>query len=165
MGRDRIAVADAVSANVPNHHRAAAVLPLWNRAFEAGVVQRVIFHVHGQAAIASLQRWSFGHCPGAQYPFHLQAEIIVQIARGVLLNHEQPLLLGVVRCGNFGRRLWCLGKIALCFVCGQGGTAWLSVIWLAWSHRISPASRHNLRGFSVSSAAAGRRDRRFSPTV
>ncbi|MNP00840.1 hypothetical protein D3C76_926370 [compost metagenome] len=57
-------------------------------AFEVGVVQRVVLHVHGQAAHLGVQRRPFGDGPAFQRAIELQAEVVVQVAGIVLLDAE-----------------------------------------------------------------------------
>src|SRR5437867_2223627 len=52
-----------VPAAIPQHHRAATVLTLRDRALECVVLDRMIFHLHGQALDARISRRSLRHRP------------------------------------------------------------------------------------------------------
>src|SRR5690606_33125720 len=75
-------------AAIPDDHIARAVLPGRNGALEAGVVQRMGFHVHGQALVLGVQAWALGHRPALQGAVQFQAEVVVQTAGVVLLDDE-----------------------------------------------------------------------------
>ena len=55
----RLLAVNVVIAAVPHHHRAAAILPLGNNAFEVFVFDRMIFHFYGKMFLTSLPRKSF----------------------------------------------------------------------------------------------------------
>ena len=75
-------------AAVPQHDGAAAVLTLRNRAFEVAVVERMILHFHGQALVGRIQRGPAGDGPGFEDAVPLQAKVVVQLSRGMLLHHK-----------------------------------------------------------------------------
>jgi len=75
-------------AAVPYDHLAGAVLPRRNRALEAGVVQRVVFHMHRHALVGGVEARPLGHGPALQRAVELEAEVVVQAARMVLLHDE-----------------------------------------------------------------------------
>jgi hypothetical protein len=52
-----------VDAAIPQHHTAAAILALWDIAFEVAVVERVIFHVNCQILRERLQAGTFWNRP------------------------------------------------------------------------------------------------------
>src|SRR5207248_11071828 len=106
------------SPPVPNHHCAAAILPLRNNAFEVLVFDRMIFHFHGEMFFASLPRKSFWQRPRFKHAFHLQTEIVVQTARSVFLNDETRRAFDFFG-SRFPCRLSCLLKVAFAFVFGQ----------------------------------------------
>ena len=48
----RLLAVDIIVAAVPNHHRPAAVLPLWDYPLERGVLDRMILHLDGEVFFA-----------------------------------------------------------------------------------------------------------------
>src|SRR5213078_4127124 len=81
-----------VGARVPDLDRAGAVLALWDLTFEAAVVERVILDVHGQVALARLERDALRDRPARERAVALEAEVVVQPASVVALHHEDRLL-------------------------------------------------------------------------
>src|SRR6266850_3084076 len=79
-------------AAVPELHGAAAILVLWNGAFEIAVVQWMIFHLHRQPLVMRIQRGAARDRPGLEDAVELQPEIVVQPAGVMLLDHEPSLL-------------------------------------------------------------------------
>jgi hypothetical protein len=76
---------------IPHLYRAAAVLALGDGAFEVAVVQRMIFHLHRQAFVSRIDRRPLGDGPRFEDAVQLQAKVIVQVARGMLLNDEPQM--------------------------------------------------------------------------
>ena len=72
----------------------------------------MIFHFHGQALVGRIDRRALGDGPGLEDAVQLQAQVIVQMARGVLLNHEPPMFGGQYLPRS--ARFLGLGEIALC---------------------------------------------------
>ena len=101
-----------VSAPVPDHHRASAVLALGDQALEVVVVGGVIFDVGGQPPLGWIEGWPFGDRPGDEYAFHLQPEVVVQPGGPMLLDHEALVAAGNLSAGGLGRP----GKITLALV-------------------------------------------------
>src|ERR1044071_710493 len=52
-----------VGAEIPNHHRAAAILSLRDDAFEVEIIDRMIFSRHREPSLIFLERWTFGNGP------------------------------------------------------------------------------------------------------
>jgi hypothetical protein len=63
----------------------------------------MIFHLHGEALIGGIERWSFGDSPGLKNALHLEAEIVVQACGVVLLDDEAVSRFGFDFAGRFGR--------------------------------------------------------------
>ena len=55
---------------------------------KTGIVDGVIFDVHGEALVGRIEAGSFRHCPAPQHSVVLQSEIPVQLA-GVMLLHDE----------------------------------------------------------------------------
>ena len=79
---------DVEPATVPNHHRTRTIIALRNDSFEIGVAHGVIFSLHRHAFIGGIQRGPFGNSPGLERTVDGQAKIVMQAARGVLLDDE-----------------------------------------------------------------------------
>ena len=73
---------------VPEHDRAAAVLPLRNRPFEVAIIKRMILDLYGEAFVMWIERWTSGYSPGFEDASQLQPQIVVQARSIVLLDDE-----------------------------------------------------------------------------
>src|SRR5881628_3398289 len=73
---------------IPQHHRAAAIFALGDRAFEAAVIKRVILGPHRQALLVGIEAGAIWHRPAFQHAFELQAEVPVEPGGVVLLDDE-----------------------------------------------------------------------------
>ncbi len=78
------------SAAVPQQHRAAAVLPLGDDAFEVAVVDGVVLDLDGEPLVGGVERRPLGHRPALEHAVVLEAEVVVEAPRGVLLDDEAP---------------------------------------------------------------------------
>ena len=74
---------------VPDDDLAAAVLATRNDAFERGVVERVVLGHDRKAAFAVRVGRPVRDRPRLQHAVGLEAEVVVQSPRGVLLNDER----------------------------------------------------------------------------
>ncbi|MNV26890.1 hypothetical protein D3C71_1180200 [compost metagenome] len=101
-------------ATVPDNHIARTVMAFGDAAFEAGVVQRMVFDVHRQALDLGVQRRALGHRPALERAIEFQAKVIMQARGVVLLDAElQGVILGVFSARTFdGGRLRRRRKIA-----------------------------------------------------
>ena len=63
---------------VPHLHGAAAVLTLRDRAFEIPVVERMIFHLHGQALVGGIDRRALGDGPRFEDAVQFKSQVIVE---------------------------------------------------------------------------------------
>lgn len=77
-------------AAIPQHHRATAILTLWNRAFEVAIVERVILDLDHETLVVRIERWPLSHRPGFEHPVELEPQIIMEPCGVVLLDHEPP---------------------------------------------------------------------------
>ena len=73
-------------ALVPDHYRAAAVFALRNDAFEIGVVDRMIFDLHGERFYGRVETGAFGNGPAFECAVVFEPEVVVKAAGGVLLD-------------------------------------------------------------------------------
>src|SRR6202035_2254987 len=85
---ERLALLGAPGAAVPEQHGAAAVFPGRDDALEGAGIDRVVLDLPRQPLLVRIQARPFRHRPALQHAVHLQAEVIVQAARGMLLHHE-----------------------------------------------------------------------------
>ena len=83
----------------------------------------MIFHLHGQAFVGGIERWSFGNGPGFEHAIHLQAKVVMQ-ARGAMFLHYKAMLRFLF---NLPRRLGSFGEAAFAFVFFQGHRAILAI--------------------------------------
>src|SRR5437868_13573348 len=74
-------------AAIPDIDVSRAVLPGRNVALEVCVVERVIFDVNREPALAHFLARSFGHRPTFQDTIELQPKIVMKLARLVPLDH------------------------------------------------------------------------------
>ena len=76
---------DLVGAAIEQLHRAGAVLARRDVALEVGVLERVVFDVNRERALASAQRHAARQRPAHQGAVALQPQVVVQAARGMAL--------------------------------------------------------------------------------
>ena len=89
MAITRRGIADRLPvALVPEQYSPTAILLGRNNALEARVIERVVFHMHGQAFLSRIQAGSLRDCPALQRAVQFQPKIVVQTARGVFLYDE-----------------------------------------------------------------------------
>src|SRR5262245_39693660 len=118
----RIALGGPAPA-VPDDHAASAVLALGDAALEFAVVERMVLRAHRQPLVPRREAGAAGDGPAFQHTVELQAQIVMQPPRGMLVHHEQvatPALELAARLG--GAR-----EVALLMVLAQraaGGAAW-----------------------------------------
>src|SRR5215470_309830 len=97
------------SPGVPDDRRTGSVAAFGNDAFEVGVLDRVVLDVHGQALFVGAHRRPLGHGPALEHAVDLEAQIVVEPARRVLVDDE-PVAAGLAGSPEgLGRR----GGIAL----------------------------------------------------
>ena len=102
---------ELVGAAVPDLDRAGAVLPRRDLALEVAVVERVILDVHRQVPLAERERHALRHRPAQEHPVPLEAEVVVEAARGVALDDEAERVARLRLPPNgsgvrFGSRFW-----------------------------------------------------------
>ncbi|MNE17462.1 hypothetical protein D3C80_1104440 [compost metagenome] len=104
---------------VPHDHVARAVMAFGDVPFETGVVQRMVFYMHGQAADLGVEGRALGNRPAFKGAIQLQAKVIVQVAGVVLLDAVlQPVSRPWV--GTLAGRLGCGVEVTLAQVLLQG---------------------------------------------
>ena len=78
-------------ALVPEHDGAAAVLALGDDAFEAAVLHGVVFDLDGEALVRDDVAGALGDGPGLEDAVPAEAEVVVEVRGGVLLDAEGEL--------------------------------------------------------------------------
>src|SRR5699024_6217412 len=84
------------------------VLTLGNRAFEGGILHRVILGLDREVILLRIGRWPFGQGPRCQNAVVFEAKIPVQRLSVVLLNHKGELICTVPMAAGdgFGGAFW-----------------------------------------------------------
>src|SRR5699024_6300122 len=97
-----------VGARIPDRHLTATVLTLGNRAFEGGILHRVILGLDREVILLRIGRWPFGQGPRCQNAVVFEAKIPVQRLSVVLLNHKGELICTVPMAAGagFGGAFW-----------------------------------------------------------
>ena len=104
-------------ATVPQHHRAAAILALGDRALKFSVGHWVVFGPHREPLVLWVEAWPTGHRPRFQHAVDLDPEVPVEPRGVVLLNDELIAgLAGLLLARRFGGQL----EIALGVIGGEG---------------------------------------------
>ncbi len=114
------------TAGVPEHHRAAAVLALGDGALEVAVLDGVVLDVHGEPPDLGVEARPLGHGPADEDAVEFEPQVVVQAARGVLLDAEQAAGQALRAAGfgpGLGRTLGLggLAEVALAPVRAQAG--------------------------------------------
>ena len=76
------------SACVPDDDFACPIKFVGNGSFKAGVVQRVVLHLHGHALYRWIKAWPLGHRPTSKRAAQLEPKVVVKTAGPVLLDNE-----------------------------------------------------------------------------
>ena len=106
---------------VPDDDVATAVLAGRDHALEVGVLDRVVLDLHRQPADARVERRSLGHGPADEDAVELEAQVVVQPAGPMALDHEPSTGRTVLPspaplpAAGLGRR----GEVPLALVLGQ----------------------------------------------
>ena len=87
-------------AAVPDDHFPGAVLLRRDRPFEAGVVERMVLDVDRHLHLRRVVRRPLRHRPAQQHAVVLEAEVVVQPARPVLLDDEDRRRRALLRCAR-----------------------------------------------------------------
>ncbi len=82
---------------IPELHGPSPVLALGDGPFEAAVLERMVFHPRGQMPVLGIEGRPFGHGPGQEDAVEFESEVVVQPARGVLLDDERKAAAERVR--------------------------------------------------------------------
>ncbi len=91
-------------AAIPYDHRSGAVLLGRYVALEAGIVERMVLDMDGNALFRGIVAGAFRHRPAEQHPIEFQPEVVVQSSCPMLLDNEAQacwLLATLSPCGRF----------------------------------------------------------------
>ena len=81
-------------------------------ALEAVVLDRMILDFDGEPPRRRIEARSLGNCPAFHDTAELEPQIVMQVARGVLLNHERE---GATETGNNHSAPWLGGDAEVAF--------------------------------------------------
>jgi hypothetical protein len=90
---------------IPQHDGSAAIFALGNDPFELAIIERVVFDMDGEPLLPRVEARSLRHRPALQNAVELEAEIIMQSARGMLLDDKGEPLAGFFAGLDSARRL------------------------------------------------------------
>ena len=77
-----------IAPAVPNDDRAGPVLALRYDSFEGAVVDRVVLNHDREMLLVRVEAGALGHRPRLQRAVELQSQVVVEAARGVLVDNE-----------------------------------------------------------------------------
>ena len=103
-------------APVPHENRSATVLARGDDALEAAVLERVVLGLHGEAFVGGIEARPLGDGPAHEHATDLEAEVVVEAAGGVLLDHERRAPTARERAST---GLRCFGEVPLGLVQGK----------------------------------------------
>ena len=75
-------------AAVPHDDRAGPVVALRDHSLEIGVLERMVLDHDRHALFLRIERGAARNRPGREHALHFEAEVVVQAAGSVLLDHE-----------------------------------------------------------------------------
>ena len=75
-------------AAIPDHHGAAAVLALWDRAFEVAVIQRMVFDLDREPLVVGIEGRALGDGPGFEDAVEFEPQVVMQVRCRMLLNRR-----------------------------------------------------------------------------
>src|SRR5690349_19745452 len=74
-------------ATVPQQHRSASVLALGYGPFEIAVLDLMVLDFDRESLVGWIAAGPLGHRPALEHAVQLEAEVVVEVRRGVLLDH------------------------------------------------------------------------------
>ena len=77
-----------IKAPVPDDHPSRTVIALRDNPLEIFIIERVVFHHHGQPFYGRIQRDALRDRPALQHPLHLEPEIVMEGTGRVLLDDK-----------------------------------------------------------------------------
>ena len=81
-------------AAIPELHGAAAIFAGRNRSLEIAVIERMVFHLDGEALVGGIVGGAASHGPGLENAVELEPQVVVQAPRRVLLYDEAQAFRG-----------------------------------------------------------------------
>ena len=118
VSRMRVGIERGPAAAIPDHRRPGAVLPGGNDALEPAIFERMVLDMDRQPLFRGVGARTLRHRPALQDAVELEPEIVMQPARGVLLD-DKGELPARGRAHRSARRLGGFLEIALSPVFGQ----------------------------------------------
>lgn len=88
VGRLRVWIKRHPSAAIPQQHGPGAILALGNDTLELAVLERVVLDMDGKALLSWVEARPSRYRPTLEHAVHLQAKIIMQAPRSVLLHDK-----------------------------------------------------------------------------
>ncbi len=88
IGRFRVGIDRSPGPAIPDQRSPGAVLPFGNDPLEPAIFERVVFDMDRQALFGRIEARTLRHRPALQHTVELEPEIVMQPARGMLLDHE-----------------------------------------------------------------------------
>src|SRR5262249_4167677 len=79
-----------VGTAVPERNSARAVVAAGDGTLEASVIERMVFHVDGQALDGGVERGAVGQRPRLEHAVHFEPQVIVETSCAMSLN-EKPV--------------------------------------------------------------------------
>jgi hypothetical protein len=73
---------------IPDNDRTGAVLAFRDGTLERAIVGRMILHMNRETLFPGDETGAFGNCPALQRAIEFKAQVIVQLARPVLVYHK-----------------------------------------------------------------------------
>src|SRR5262245_19514682 len=116
IGRLGVRILWNPGAAIPQEHGPAAIFTLWDDAFERAVIERMVLDMDGEALLSGIEARPFGDCPALQDAVELEAEIVMQPPRSMLLNDKGEPGVGLSARPSGSGRLRRLPKIAFASV-------------------------------------------------
>lgn len=89
-------------AAIPNHHGAAAVLPLRNGPFEVAVIQRIVLDLDREPLVRRIEGRALCNCPGFENTVKLEPKVVMQMRSRMLLDDKAEALRGTDLCISAG---------------------------------------------------------------
>jgi hypothetical protein len=89
---ERECVARPVAAPIPDHDCSGAILAFWNDAFKVRILERMVLCPDGEALFRGVHGRTLWHGPGYENATDFEPEVVVQVARSVLLDNKDLLV-------------------------------------------------------------------------
>jgi len=105
---------------IPQHHRAAAIFALGDRALEIGIGHRMTLGPHRKPLVGGIGARPRGHRPALEHAVRLEPEIVMEPCRVMLLDDEAVPRLTFLAFRDLARGFGGQLEIALLPIWGEG---------------------------------------------